>query len=76
MRRACVKVGEHKEIIEAGRAADIYRSKRSTSGASETTLENEERWRVGDVRNVLARRGTPARIHLDAADERITLNVS
>jgi hypothetical protein len=71
-----VKVGEHKEIIEAGRAADIYRSGGSISGASETTLENEERWRVGDVRNVLARRDTPARIHLDAADERITLNVS
>ena len=51
-----VKVGEHKEIIEAGRAADIYRSEGSTSGASETTPENGERWRVGEVQNVLARR--------------------
>jgi hypothetical protein len=69
MRRACVKVGEHKEIIEAGRAADIYRSGGSISGASETTLENAERWRVGGVQNVLARRiGTRARIHLDAID--------
>ena len=51
-----VKVGEHKEIIEAGRAADIYRWGESISGVSETTLENTERWRVGDVQNVLARR--------------------
>ena len=51
-----VKVGEHKEIIEAGRAADIYRWEGSISGASETTLENAERWRVGEVQNVLARR--------------------
>ena len=51
-----VKVGEHKEIIEAGRAADIYRSGGSISGASETTLENAERWRVGDVQNALAGR--------------------
>jgi len=51
-----VKVGEHKEIIEAGRAADIYRSERSISGTSETTLKNAGRWRVGDVQNVLARR--------------------
>ena len=51
-----VKVGEHKEIIEAGRAADVYRSEGSIAGASETTLENAERWRVGDVQNVLARR--------------------
>ena len=51
-----VKVGEHKEIIEAGRAADIYRSERSISAASETTPENGERSRVGDVQNVLARR--------------------
>ena len=51
-----VKVGEHKEIIEAGRAADIYRSGGSISGASETTLENAERLRVGDVQNVFARR--------------------
>ena len=35
-----VKVGEHKEIIEAGRAADIFRWGGSISGASETTLEN------------------------------------
>ena len=44
-----VKVGEHKEIIEAGRAADICRSEGSIAGASETTLENAERSRVGDV---------------------------
>ena len=61
-----VKVGEHKEIIEAGRAADIYSSGGSIAGASETTLANAERWRVGDVRNVLARR--VAWIHLDAID--------
>lgn len=61
-----VKVGEHKEIIEAGRAADIYRSEGSIAGASGTTLENAERSRVGDVRNVLARR--VAWIHLDAID--------
>ncbi len=55
--RLGVKVGEHKEIIiEAGRAADIYRSGGSIAGASETTLENAERWRVGEVQNVLARR--------------------
>lgn len=52
-----VKVGEHKEIIEAGRAADIYRSERPIAGASETTLENAGRWRVGDAQNVLAWRG-------------------
>ena len=51
-----VKVGEHKEIIEAGRAADICSSEGSIAGASETTLENAERWRVGEVQNVLARR--------------------
>jgi hypothetical protein len=65
-----VKVGEHKEIIEAGRAADICRSEGSISGASETTLENAERWRVGDVQNVLSHRGTRGRIHLDAVDAR------
>ena len=65
-----VKVGEHKEIIEAGRAADIDRPEGSISGASETTLENGERSRVGDVQNVLAQRGTRARIHLDAVDAR------
>ena len=61
-----VKVGEHKEIIEAGRAADIYRSERSIAGASETTLENAERWRVGDVQ-MYSRGAEQGR--LDAVDE-------
>ena len=48
-----VKVGEHKEIIEAERAADIYRSERSIAGASDTTLENVGRWRAATYKMCL-----------------------